>query len=128
MQTITPSLGRPSTILVISAHWEEDIVTITGGNAPSLIYDYYGCPEESHKIKYPAAGQPELARKIHQLLRDVGIDAKLDNKRGFDHGLFVPLENDVSGSGYSLRTDFVSKQPGSSTSHTDRSSLIGAKK
>ena len=92
MQTITSSLGRPSTILVISAHWEEDIVTITGGNAPSLIYDYYGFPEESDKIKYPAAGQPELARKVHQLLRDGGIDAKLDNKRGFDHGLFVPLK------------------------------------
>jgi 4,5-DOPA dioxygenase extradiol len=92
MQTITPSLGRPSAILVISAHWEEDIVTITGGNAPSLIYDYYGFPEESYEIKYPAAGQPELARKIHQLLRDGGIDAKLDNKRGFDHGLFVPLK------------------------------------
>ncbi len=92
LQTITPSLGRPSAILVISAHWETDIVTITSGEAPSLIYDYYGFPEESYEIKYPVAGQPELARKIHHLLQDAGVDAKLDDNRGFDHGLFVPLK------------------------------------
>ena len=29
LQKVTPSLGTPSAILVISAHWEEDTVTIT---------------------------------------------------------------------------------------------------
>jgi 4,5-DOPA dioxygenase extradiol len=92
LHAITPSLGQPSSILVISAHWEEDIVTITGGETPSLIYDYYGFPEESYDIKYPAAGQPALARKVYHLLLNSGIDARLDNNRGFDHGLFVPLK------------------------------------
>jgi 4,5-DOPA dioxygenase extradiol len=90
--SITPGLGLPSAIIVISAHWEESIVTITGGEAPSLIYDYYGFPDESYEIKYPAAGHPELAQKVHHLLQDEGIDARLDNDRGFDHGLFVPLK------------------------------------
>ena len=89
---VTPTLGMPTAILVISAHWEEDKPTITSGAFPSLIYDYYGFPKESYEIKYPAPGSPELANKIFNLLGCAGIEAKLDPQRGFDHGLFVPLK------------------------------------
>ena len=92
LKQITPTLGRPSTILVISAHWEEDIATITSGEIPDLIYDYGGFPEEAYEIKYPALGNPQLADKILNLLRNNGIETKLDNDRGFDHGLFIPLK------------------------------------
>ena len=92
LKDITPTLGIPSAILVISAHWEEDRATITSGKAPSLIYDYGGFPDEAYEIKYPALGNPQLAEKIFNLLQDSGVDAKLDNRRGFDHGLFVPLK------------------------------------
>lgn len=90
--TITPSLGRPAAIVVISAHWEESQVSITGGEMPPLIYDYYGFPDEAYEIEYPAPGQPELAQRIYRLLQGNGVDARLDNKRGFDHGVFVPLK------------------------------------
>ena len=86
------SLGEPSAIVVISAHWEEEQVTITNGAMPELMYDYYGFPEESYQIHYPASGAPALAGKIGALLQVAGIDARLDDQRGFDHGLFVPLK------------------------------------
>jgi aromatic ring-opening dioxygenase catalytic subunit (LigB family) len=89
---ITPALARPAAILVISAHWEERKPTITSGALPALIYDYYGFPKESYEIEYPASGSPELADKIFNLLKSAGIDAELDGRRGFDHGLFVPLK------------------------------------
>ena len=89
---VTPTLVRPTAILVISAHWEADQPTITSGAFPSLIYDYYGFPKESYEIKYPAPGSPALANKIFNLLKQAGIEAKLDDQRGFDHGLFVPLK------------------------------------
>ncbi len=38
----------PSAILVVSAHWEEGVPTLTSGANPPLIYDYYGFPEESY--------------------------------------------------------------------------------
>jgi len=92
LRQISPTLGRPSAILIISAHWEENIATITSGKEPSLIYDYFGFPDEAYKIDYPAAGDPVLADKIYKLLQNSGIEAKLDDQRGFDHGLFVPLK------------------------------------
>jgi 4,5-DOPA dioxygenase extradiol len=92
LQKIAPSLGRPSAIVLISAHWEESIVTITSAPSPSLIYDYYGFPEEAYRIQYPAPGSPGLADKIFRLLHQSGINSRLDDRRGFDHGLFVPLK------------------------------------
>ena len=85
-------LPAPEAIVVISAHWEEQVPTLTSGPAPSLIYDYYGFPPESYEITYPAPGHPVLAREIHTMLRTAGIKAALDDERGFDHGMFVPLK------------------------------------
>ncbi len=92
LRLIAEDIGRPSAILLISAHWEEEIPTITSGARPSLIYDYYGFPEESYHIKYPSPGEPALAAQVAQLLEKSGIKVSLDEQRGFDHGLFVPLK------------------------------------
>ena len=89
---MTPTLPAPSSILVISAHWEAGQPTITCGSSPSLIYDYFGFPEESYRISYPAPGDPALAGSVHRMLADAGIESRLDDRRGFDHGLFVPLK------------------------------------
>ncbi|MDE1463454.1 DODA-type extradiol aromatic ring-opening family dioxygenase [Spartinivicinus poritis] len=89
---ISSIIEKPLAILVISAHWEEANPIVTSGESPSLIYDYYGFPEESYHIQYPASGNPPLAQKIASLLKNNGIEAKLDNDRGFDHGLFIPLK------------------------------------
>jgi 4,5-DOPA dioxygenase extradiol len=92
LELIVTKIKKPSAIIVISAHWEEKIPTITSGTNPSLIYDYYGFPKESYDIKYPCPGAPDLADRVRQLLIDSDIDARLDEQRGFDHGLFVPLK------------------------------------
>lgn len=85
-------LARPRAILVISAHWETRVPTLTSGMMPALIYDYYGFPPESYSISYPCPGAPELAGAVHGALRAAGFEAQLDAARGFDHGLFVPLK------------------------------------
>lgn len=92
LEEIPGNLGEPSAILVISAHWEEDRPSVTGGAQPELIYDYYGFPQESYSIRYPAPGEPGLARRICELLDAAGMAARSDERRGFDHGLFVPLK------------------------------------
>ncbi len=87
-----PQLIEPTAIVVISAHWECPVPTITSTAVPALIYDYYGFPEAAYQIQYPASGSPALADKIFQRLENAGITAKLNGQRGFDHGVFVPLK------------------------------------
>lgn len=91
LQLLARQLPRPDAIVVISAHWEAAQATLTSGAHPALIYDYYGFPAESYRLRYPAPGAPALAARIAALLADAGIAAGLDRERGFDHGLFVPL-------------------------------------
>ena len=92
LKYITARLGKPSAIIVISAHWEEAEPTITSAAVPALIYDYYGFPKESYDIEYPAPGEPLLAHKVFDLLETHGIKSTLTDQRGFDHGVFVPLK------------------------------------
>lgn len=92
LKNITSKFPKPAALLVVSAHWEEQIPTITTGVNPSLIYDYYGFPDESYDIQYPCAGDPALAGEIYKMLEYANIEARTDDMRGFDHGLFVPLK------------------------------------
>lgn len=84
--------ARPKAMLVVSAHWEAAIPTITSGEAPPLIYDYHGFPPHTYALEWPAPGSPALARAAQTLLQEAGIDAALDQTRGFDHGVFIPLK------------------------------------
>ncbi len=92
LKQLPSELPKPEAIVVISAHWEANHTTVTAGANPALIYDYYGFPPESYEIQYPAAGQPALARRVAELCTQHGLPATLDEQRGFDHGLFVPLK------------------------------------
>lgn len=91
LRGIKETIGTPSAIVLISAHWECAQPTITSGATPGLIYDYGGFPDEMYQLSYPAPGSPELASKVADLLRVGGFDPVLDPDRGFDHGVFVPL-------------------------------------
>lgn len=92
LQVVAGRIGRPSAIIVASAHWEAELATVTTAAKPSLIYDYYGFPEEAYRIGYPAPGAPELAHQVAAALAGQGIAVAEDGERGFDHGLFVPLK------------------------------------
>jgi len=78
-------------IIIISAHWEAPYPTIHLGTNPPMLYDYYGFPESTYQLQWPAKGDPELAKKIENLLRMKGFAPQRENERGFDHGTFVPL-------------------------------------
>ncbi|WP_138440086.1 DODA-type extradiol aromatic ring-opening family dioxygenase [Marinobacter alexandrii] len=92
LTTLAATLPEPQAIVVISAHWEESAPTITAGSQPPLIYDYHGFPAEAYEIQYPCPGEPELANRVYGALELAGLSPRLDDERGFDHGVFVPLK------------------------------------
>jgi len=83
---------RPRAMVVVSAHWEEPAFTASAAAAPEMIYDYFGFPEHTYHLNWPAPGEPELAGRVARLLGDAGFPAAVDKGRGFDHGVFVPLK------------------------------------
>ncbi len=92
LRAIAAAIERPEAIIVVSAHWEASVATITGTANPEIIYDYYGFPPESYEIQYPAPGHPGLAEQLFACLQRNRVAAELDADRGFDHGLYVPLK------------------------------------
>lgn len=83
---------KPKAVLMISGHWEEKTATVMGAANPPMVYDYYNFPPETYEVVYPSPGAPELAEKTLGLLQDAGIDAKMNETQGYDHGTFVPMQ------------------------------------
>jgi len=83
---------KPAALLVISAHWEERVPTVSTSARPPMLYDYYGFPPASYEIQWPAPGDPKLASRVRELLGAAGFQTAEDPARGYDHGTFVPLK------------------------------------
>lgn len=72
----------PKAVLLVTAHWSTDKVTISSGSKHELLYDYYGFPPESYEIKHDAPGSPEVAAEVERALKDAGIESAKDAERG----------------------------------------------
>src|ERR1700722_12906874 len=84
------SIPRPTSILMLSAHWVEAPITIGATATVPLVYDFYGFPERYYQVSYPAPGAPDLAMRVRSLL--TGFEETQDQPaRGLDHGAYVPL-------------------------------------
>ena len=91
LTALSEEIPKPNAIVVVSAHWEARKINVTTNANPTLIYDYYGFPEEAYSIRYDARGEPNLATSIVDGLNRKGINASGNGTRGFDHGMFIPL-------------------------------------
>lgn len=83
---------KPRAIVLVSGHWLEPGFSVTGHARPPLIHDYIGFPAHTYELTYPAPGHPELAERIAGLLGEGGAPAHVDPRRGYDHGVFIPLK------------------------------------
>jgi aromatic ring-opening dioxygenase catalytic subunit (LigB family) len=93
LRAIPASLpAMPSAIVIVSGHWETAGFTLTGGERPSLVFDYYGFPPHTYQLRYDAPGAPAVALDIAGRLQAAGFSASMDDARGYDHGVFVPLK------------------------------------
>jgi 4,5-DOPA dioxygenase extradiol len=86
---VARQFAKPKGVLCISAHWETDGVVLTGSDRPETIHDFYGFPRALFEVRYPAPGDPVLARRAAALLSPAS--ARLDAERGLDHGCWSVL-------------------------------------
>lgn len=101
---------KPKAVVIVSGHWEERGFAVNTAPNPALLFDYYGFPEHTYHLKYPAPGSPVLAQRVRGLLEGAGLATSEDAERGLDHGVFVPFmlvlpDADVPIVEISLRSD-----------------------
>jgi 4,5-DOPA dioxygenase extradiol len=89
---IGPTLPRPAAILMVSAHWLTDGVSlVSASNAPRMNYDITGFPRAIYEFTYPAPGHPAVADEVSRALQG-HAEVQHDTAWGLDHGTWLPLK------------------------------------
>ena len=88
---LATELPKPKAIVIVSAHWESNELLVSGNPQPETWHDFGGFPQALFEVQYPAPGNPQLAAEVVELLNADGLPARIDAKRPFDHGVWVPL-------------------------------------
>ena len=88
---LAAELPKPKAIVIVSAHWESNELLVSGNPHPETWHDFGGFPQALFDVQYPATGDPQLAADVVELLKAADLPARIDAKRPFDHGVWVPL-------------------------------------
>jgi 4,5-DOPA dioxygenase extradiol len=85
-------IGRPESILVVSAHWDTAAPVIGTAARLETIHDFHGFPRPLYSVRYEPPGAPALAERAAGLVAAAGLGVSRDGMRGIDHGGWVPLK------------------------------------
>jgi 4,5-DOPA dioxygenase extradiol len=91
LDALGPRLAQARAVVVASAHDLAPRTRVGAHPAPPTVHDFHGFPPALDAIRYPAPGDPDLARRIVRALEDAGLAASVDEGHGLDHGAWVPL-------------------------------------
>ena len=84
-------LPTPTSILVVSAHWESAPVSISTSRPTELVYDFGGFHPMYYRMRYDTPDASDLARSVASLMPD-SEPLHEHGTRGLDHGAWVPLK------------------------------------
>lgn len=92
-RSMAAAMPVPAAILMVSAHWYVRGTWVLDDPSPKMTYDMYGFPEALYRIVYAAPGAPAMAHRTIELLQASQIEARVDNRWGFDHGAWSVLHH-----------------------------------
>lgn len=90
---IDAAFGRPSAVLVASAHSLTREPVLLAAPRHEAVYDFGGFDEALYRMRYDAPGAPALATRVQSLLQGAGIPSHVLPQGGLDHGIWVPLRS-----------------------------------
>ena len=91
LREVAANLPRPKAILIVSAHWESEPVTLSSSEAATpLIYDFGGFDPKFYRMTYETPEASWLAQQVAKLMPD--NEQVVQASRGLDHGAWVPLK------------------------------------
>ena len=91
LRGVAANLPKPKAILIVSAHWESEPVTLSApGAATPLIYDFGGFDPKFYRMTYETPDATELTEMVAKLMPD--NEPIHQSNRGLDHGAWVPLK------------------------------------
>ncbi len=84
-------IPTPAAVLLISAHWFTRGTKITAMDFPKTIHDFGGFPPALFAVRYPAPGNPALAKETAALVHSASVE--LDHDWGLDHGTWTVVRH-----------------------------------
>lgn len=90
LRAISGAIERPKAILIVSAHWESQPITLSNptANAP-LVYDFSGFDRKFYEMTYNSPDATEISTLVASMMPDT--EPVHQSNRGLDHGAWVPL-------------------------------------
>ncbi|HZS69913.1 MAG TPA: class III extradiol ring-cleavage dioxygenase [Burkholderiales bacterium] len=92
LRQVALALPAPSAILVVSPHWTSARPIVSGAPQMSAIHDFGPFDPALFDLRYEPPGAPLVARRVAERLSAAGRPTRIDERRGLDHGAWVPLQ------------------------------------
>ncbi len=90
LRAIAAEIERPKAILIVSAHWESQPITLSNPAANSpLVYDFSGFDRKFYEMTYNSPDATAVSTLVASMMPDT--EPVHQSNRGLDHGAWVPL-------------------------------------
>ena len=90
LREISASIPQPTSILIVSAHWESEPVTLSSTQSSTpLVYDFSGFDRKFYEMEYNSPDASALALQVAGIMPTT--EPVHQSNRGLDHGAWVPL-------------------------------------
>ena len=90
LRDIAGKIEKPQAIVMVSAHWESEPITLSNPAANSpLVYDFSGFDKKFYEMTYNSPDATQISELVASMMPDT--EPVYQSNRGLDHGAWVPL-------------------------------------